>query len=111
MARSRLEFFRKIQSKIQKHIFWKVKVKKNKQKEFEEIFKSLSREIRENEKGNIFYQVARDRENSLKYLILEKFVDIDSIKEHSRSKHVAEARKLFKDCFDGEPIIRHYDSL
>ena len=42
----------------------KVKVKKNKQKEFEGIFKSLSREIRENEKGNIFYQVARDRENS-----------------------------------------------
>ena len=89
----------------------KVKAKKNKQKKFEEIFKSLSKEVREKEKGNIFYQVARDRENSLKYLILEKFVDLDSIKEHSRSKHVAEARKLFKDCFDGEPIIRHYDSL
>ena len=89
----------------------KIKVKKNKQKEFEGIFKSLSKEIRENEKGNIFYQVARDKENSLKYLIFEKFLDLDSIKEHSQSKHLAVARKLFKDYFEGEPIIRHYDSL
>ena len=88
-----------------------IKVKEGKEGLFEETFINLSKEVRKNEKGNIFYQVARDRENSLKYLILEKFVDIDSIKEHSRSKHVAEARKLFKDCFDGEPIIRHYDSL
>ena len=88
-----------------------IKVKEGKEGLFEETFINLSKEVREKEKGNIFYQVARDRENSLKYLILEKFVDIDSIKEHSRSKHVAEARKLFKDCFDGEPIIRHYDSL
>ena len=50
----------------------KVKVKKNKQKEFEEIFISLSKKIKENEKGNIFYQVAKDRENPLKYFILEK---------------------------------------
>ena len=89
----------------------KVKVKKNKQKEFEEIFKCLSKKIRENEKGNIFYQVARDRKNPLKYFIFEKFIDLDSIKEHSRSKHVNKARELFKDCLDGEPIIRHYDSL
>ena len=88
-----------------------IKVKEGKEGLFEETFINLSKEVRENEKGNIFYQVARDRENSLKYLILEKFVDLDSIKEHSRSKHVAEARKLFKDCFDGEPLIRHYDSL
>ena len=88
-----------------------IKVKEGKEGLFEETFINLSKEVRENEKGNIFYQVARDRENSLKYLILEKFLDLDSIKEHSRSKHVAEARKLFKDCFDGEPIIRHYDSL
>ena len=39
----------------------KVKVKKKKQKEFEEIFKSLSREIRDNEKRNIINQIARDR--------------------------------------------------
>ena len=89
----------------------KIKVKKDRQKEFEKIFKSLSKEIKEKERGNIFYQVAKDRENPLKYVILENFLDTKSIKEHSESKHVNDARTLFNDCLDGDPIIRHFDSL
>ena len=89
----------------------KIKVKKDRQKEFERIFKSLSKEIKEKERGNIFYQVAKDRENPLKYVILENFLDTKSIKEHSKSKHVNDARKLFNDCLEGDPIIRHFDSL
>ena len=48
----------------------KIKVKKDRQKEFERIFKSFSKEIKEKERGNLFYQVAKDRENPLKYVIL-----------------------------------------
>ena len=61
----------------------KIKVKKDRQKEFERIFKSLSKEIKEKERGNIFYQVAKDRENPLKYVILENFLDTKSIKKPS----------------------------
>jgi|TARA_B110000967_G_C18796399_1_gene515987 quinol monooxygenase YgiN len=89
----------------------KIKVKENKQKQFEEIFINLSSKIRENEEGNIFYQVSRDKQNSLNYIIMENYKDIESIKKHSKSLHVKNARKLFKDCFDGEPIIRHFDAL
>jgi quinol monooxygenase YgiN len=42
---------------------------------------------------------------------MENYKDIESIKKHSKSLHVKNARKLFKDCFDGEPIIRHFDAL
>ena len=88
-----------------------IKIKKNKQKEFEEIFTLLTREIRRTEKGNIFYQVSRDKENPYNYIIMENFKDNESIKQHSKSNHVSSVRKLFKDCFDGEPTIRHYDAL
>ena len=89
----------------------KIKVRENKQKQFEEIFINLSKKIRANEEGNIFYQVARDKENTLKYIIMENYKDIESIRKHSKSLHVKDARKLFKDCFDGEPIIRHFDAI
>ena len=47
-----------------------LKVKKNKIDDFEDIFKKLSAEVRANEIGNIFYQVAKDREIENTYLSL-----------------------------------------
>ena len=32
------------------------------------IFKKLSKDVRSNEEGNIFYQVAKDRENENTYI-------------------------------------------
>ena len=92
-------------------ILVKIKIKKNKEKIFEKTLSSLSRKIRDNEKGNIFYQVAKDREEPLKYIIMEKFKDIESIKEHSKSEHVRKARISFEECFDEAPIIIHFDAL
>ena len=89
----------------------KIRIKKNKVKIFEEIFLSLTRKIRDNEKGNIFYQVAKDQEDPLQYIIMEKFKNIECIKEHSNSDHVRKARISFAECFDGAPIIRHFDTL
>ena len=43
----------------------KIRIKKNKVKIFEEIFLSLTRKIRDNEKGNIFYQVSKDQRGSI----------------------------------------------
>ena len=40
-----------------------LKVKEDKTEDFEKIFKNLSEDVRSNEEGNIFYQVAKDREN------------------------------------------------
>ena len=48
-----------------------LKVKKNKINDFEDIFKKLSAEVRSNEIGNIFYQVAKDREIENTYHVLE----------------------------------------
>jgi len=48
-----------------------LKIKEEKTSEFEEVFKNLSEEVRSKESGNIFYQVAKDRENENTYLVLE----------------------------------------
>ena len=42
---------------------------------------------------------------------MEKFKNIECIKEHSNSDHVRKARISFAECFDGEPIIRHFDAF
>ena len=39
-----------------------IKVKEGKEDLFEKTFIDLSREVRENEKGNIFYQISKDRD-------------------------------------------------
>ena len=39
-----------------------LKVKEEKISEFEKIFIELTDQVRSNEEGNIFYQVAKDRE-------------------------------------------------
>ena len=39
-----------------------LKVKKGKEELFEKIFVELSKNVREIEKGNIFYQISKDRE-------------------------------------------------
>ena len=89
----------------------KVKVKKNKQKEFEEIFKCLSKKIRENEKGNIFYQISKDRDEPLTYIVMEHYIDQESVDLHGKSDHFRAAGPKLGECIEGRPIIKHLDAI
>ena len=71
-----------------------LKVKEEKISEFEKIFIELSDQVRSNEEGNIFYQIARDREQENTYVVLESagfadplcfqtLLDINHISFHS----------------------------
>ena len=48
-----------------------LKVKKGKEELFEKIFVELSENVREVEKGNIFYQISKDREIENTYIVME----------------------------------------
>ena len=63
-----------------------LKVKEDKTEDFEKIFKNLSEDVRSNEEGNIFYQVAKDRENENTYLVLEHYKDQESVDAHGKSE-------------------------
>ena len=75
------------------------------------LFKSLSEEVRSKEPGNIFYQVAKDRENENTYLVLEHYRDQDSVDAHGKSDHFRSVGRSIGECLDGPPIIKYLDSI
>ena len=88
-----------------------LKVKEDKTEDFEKIFKNLSEDVRSNEEGNIFYQVAKDRENENTYFVLEHYKDQESVDAHGKSDHFRAAGAKLAECLDGAPVIKRLDSI
>ena len=88
-----------------------LKIKEEKTSEFEEVFKNLSEEVRSKELGNIFYQVAKDRENENTYLVLEHYKDQESVDAHGKSDHFRSAGRAIGECLDGPPDIKYLDAI
>ena len=91
--------------------WFKIKIKEDKTEDFEKIFKNLSEDVRSNEEGNIFYQVAKDRENENTYLVLEHYKDQESVDAHGKSDHFRSAGRAIGECLDGPPVIKYLDAL
>jgi len=88
-----------------------LKVKEEKISEFEKIFIELTDQVRSNEEGNIFYQVAKDREQENTYVVLEHYNDQDSVDAHGKSDHFRAAGAKIGACLVGAPIIKYLDSV
>ncbi|MEE3294803.1 MAG: putative quinol monooxygenase [Pseudomonadota bacterium] len=88
-----------------------LKVKEEKISEFEEIFIELTGQVRSNEEGNIFYQIAKDREQENTYVVLEHYNNQDSVDAHGKSDHFRAAGAKIGACLDGDPIIKYLDSV
>ena len=88
-----------------------LKVKKGKEELFEKIFVELSENVREIEKGNIFYQISKDREIENTYIVMEQYIDQDSVDAHGKSDHFRTASEKLAECLDGAPVIKRLDSI
>ena len=88
-----------------------LKVKKGKEELFEKIFVELSKNVRKIEKGNIFYQISKDREIENTYIVMEQYIDQDSIDAHGKSDHFRTASAKLSECLDGAPVIKRLDSI
>jgi quinol monooxygenase YgiN len=88
-----------------------IKVKEGKEGLFEETFINLSKEVREKEKGNIFYQISKDRDEPLKYIVMEHYIDQESVDLHGKSDHFRAAGPKLGECIEGRPIIKHLDAI
>ena len=78
---------------------------------FEETFINLSKEVREKEKGNIFYQISKDRDEPLTYIVMEHYIDQESVDLHGKSDHFRAAGPKLGECIEGRPIIKHLDAI
>ena len=88
-----------------------IKVKEGKEGLFEESFINLSKEVREKEKGNIFYQISKDRDEPLTYIVMEHYIDQESVDLHGKSDHFRAAGPKLGECIEGRPIIKHLDAI
>jgi quinol monooxygenase YgiN len=86
-------------------------VKEGKEGLFEETFINLSKEVRKNEKGNIFYQISKDRDEPLTYIVMEHYIDQESVDLHGKSDHFRAAGPKLGECIEGRPIIKHLDAI
>ena len=88
-----------------------IKVKEGKEGLFEETFINLSKEVREKEKGNIFYQISKDRDEPLTYIVMEHYIDQETVDLHGKSDHFRAAGPKLGECIEGRPIIKHLDAI
>ena len=88
-----------------------IKVKEGKEGLVEETFINLSKEVREKEKGNIFYQISKDRDEPLTYIVMEHYIDQESVDLHGKSDHFRAAGPKLGECIEGRPIIKHLDAI
>ena len=88
-----------------------IKVKEGKEDLFEETFINLSKEVREKEKGNIFYQISKDRDEPLTYIVMEHYIDQETVDLHGKSDHFRAAGPKLGECIEGRPIIKHLDAI
>ena len=88
-----------------------IKVKEGKEGLFEETFINLSKEVRKNEKGNIFYQISKDRDELLTYIVMEHYIDQESVDLHGKSDRFRAAGPKLGECIEGRPIIKHLDAI
>ena len=86
-------------------------MKEGKEGLFEETFINLSKEVREKEKGNIFYQISKDRDEPLTYIVMEHYIDQESVDLHGKSDHFRAAGPKLGECIEGRPIIKHLDAI
>ena len=77
-----------------------LKVKKGKEELFEKIFVELSKNVREIEKGNIFYQISKDREIENTYIVMEQYIDQESVDAHGKSDHFRAAEAAEAELAD-----------
>ena len=88
-----------------------IKVKEGKEGLYEETFINQSKEVREKEKGNIFYQISKDRDEPLTYIVMEHYIDQESVDLHGKSDHFRAAGPKLGECIEGRPIIKHLDAI
>ncbi len=79
--------------------------------EFEDVFRTLSRAVRENEPGNLCYQLTRSKADPLTYKVLEVYADADALKAHGASDHFRAAGPGLGACLAGKPEVEYLDGV
>jgi len=65
-----------------------IKAMPGKEKEFEKLFNELKSHVRNEEKGNIYYDLYHGLEPGI-YIVMERYSDKEALEFHDKTKHAA----------------------
>ena len=54
---------------------------------------------------------SKDREIENTYIVMEQYIDQDSVDAHGKSDHFRTASEKLAECLDGAPVIKRLDSI
>ena len=86
-----------------------IKIKENKNKEFEEVAKLLVEAVNSNEKENIYYKLYK-KDNTM-YVMLEGYESKDSLEYHTKTDHYRKFGKQMAEFLDGPPEVIIMDQV
>jgi len=88
-----------------------MKVLPDKTQEFEATFTALAKQVRENEPGNLMYQLTRSRTEPGVYKVLELYKDQDALTHHGGTDYFKAAGPKFGAVLAGWPAIAYLDGV
>tara|TARA_Y100000817_G_C16400602_1_gene343098 strand:+ start:150 stop:440 length:291 start_codon:yes stop_codon:yes gene_type:complete len=86
-----------------------IKIKENKNKEFEEVAKLLVEAVNSNEKENIYYKLYK-KDNTM-YVMLEGYESKDSLEYHTKTDHYRKFGRQMAEFLDGPPEVIIMDQV
>ena len=86
-----------------------IKIKENKNKEFEQVAKLLVDAVNSNEKENIYYRLYK--KNNTMYVMLEGYDSRSSLDYHTKTDHYKKYGKQMAEFLDGPPEVIIMDEI
>ncbi|HKT53870.1 MAG TPA: putative quinol monooxygenase [Caulobacteraceae bacterium] len=88
-----------------------LKVREGKNDEFEAIFKELASKVRNEEAGNLAYQLTKSRADPQTYKVLELYKDQDALSAHGKTAYFRELGEKMGPCMAGRAEIEYLDAV
>ncbi|RAK61951.1 putative quinol monooxygenase [Phenylobacterium kunshanense] len=88
-----------------------IRIQDGKGPEFEAFFTGLAKQVRENEPGNVAYQLTKSRTEPNTYKVLELYKDQDALAAHGASAHFKAAGPGFAPFLAGRPDVEYLDGV
>jgi quinol monooxygenase YgiN len=88
-----------------------LKIQDGKGAELEEVFRTLSEQVRAGEPGNQLYRLCKSRSEANTYVVMEIYADQAAIDAHRGAEHFKAAGPRIGACLAGRPDVQYFDAV
>lgn len=79
--------------------------------EFEAVFETQAKGVRENEPGNRLYQLVKSREDPNRYVVMELYDSDADLEAHRNAPHIIANRPSMAPLIGAKTLVEIYDAV